>query len=107
MDDERNLMRFSQPMDDNGIPWTRGIAAGSLLVGALLLVTGRRGAGLAVAAAGASVALLENPEAVRNFWNSIPEAVHASQDFLARAEGLIDDINQQTGRLRSMISREA
>jgi hypothetical protein len=106
MDDERNLMRLEQPVDDNGMHWTRGVAAGSLLVGALLLVTGRRAAGLAVAAAGGAVALLEDPEAVRNAWNSIPDLVHSGQDFLSRAEGIIDDINQQKDRLRHMISRE-
>ncbi len=107
MDDERNLTRFEQPMDDSGMHWTRGVAAGSLVVGALLLVTGRRAAGLAVAAAGGAVALLEDPEAVRDAWNSIPDLVHSGQDFLSRAEGIIDDINQQKDRLRNMISREA
>jgi hypothetical protein len=107
MDDEKNLMRFPQPMEDNGVPWTRGVAAGSLLVGALLLVTGRRAAGLAMAAAGAGITLLENPEAVRKFWNSIPDYVHSGQDFLSRAEGVVDDLNRQCARLRSMMSREA
>lgn len=107
MDEDSRLMNFVRVEEDNGMHWTRGVAAGSMVMGALLLITGRRGAGLAVAAAGAGVALLENPAAVRDFWNTIPEYVHSGQDFLARAEGLIDDVNRQTERLRSMISREA
>ena len=108
MDDENNLMKFPHEMEENlsNIPWTRGLAAGSLLVGALLLVTGRRAAGLAIAAAGASVALLENPEAVQKFWDAIPDYVHSGQDFLGRAENLIDEVNRQGNRLRSMISHE-
>jgi hypothetical protein len=107
MDEERNLMRFPEPMEDNGMHWTRGVAAGSLLAGALLLVTGYRRAGLAVAAAGTTVGLLENPEAVRNFWNSIPDLVHAGQDFLSRTESFVDELNRQGNRLRNVLSREA
>lgn len=107
MDDERTLMTFPDPIEEQGMHWTRGVAAGSLVAGALLLVTGYRRAGLAVAAAGAAVGLLEHPEAVRDFWNSIPDLIHSSQDFLSRAESFIDDINQQTGRIRTMLSREA
>jgi len=107
MDDERNLMRFPEPMDDDGMHWTRGVAAGSLLAGALLLVTGYRRAGLAAAAAGTAVGLLEHPEAVRNFWNSIPDLVHSGQDFLSRAESFVDELNRQGCRIREMLSREA
>ncbi|MGA7885065.1 MAG: hypothetical protein WCA44_04935 [Acidobacteriaceae bacterium] len=107
MDSETNLMPFPQRSEEDSLTWHRGVAAGSLVAGALLLVTGYRRAGLAVAAAGATVALLENPEAVRNFWNSIPDLVHTSQDFLSRAESLIDDINRQRARIRNMLSREA
>jgi hypothetical protein len=107
MDDGRNLMAFPEVMEDNGMHWTRGVAAGSLLAGALLLVTGYRRAGLAVAAAGTAVGLLERPEAVRDFWNAIPDLVHSSQDFLSRAESFIDELNRQGGRIRDMLSREA
>jgi hypothetical protein len=107
MDSENKLMPFPERSEDDSLTWNRSLAAGSLIAGALLLVTGYRRAGLAVAAAGATVALLENPEAVRNFWNSIPDFVHTSQDFLSRAESLIDDINRQRARVRSMLSREA
>lgn len=108
MDSETNIMPFPERSEeDEHLTWNRGIAAGSLLAGAVLLVTGYRRAGLAVAAAGAAVALLENPDAVRNFWNAIPDAVHAGQDFLSRAESLIDDVNRQTARVRRLVSREA
>lgn len=103
-----NLTKLPAQIEDSlsGIPWTRGVAAGSLLAGAILLATGRRRSALAVAAAGAAVALLENPEALRDFWNSVPDYVHSAQDFLARAEGFIDEVNRQAGRVRSMIARE-
>ena len=59
---------------DNGWDknWVRTVAAGSLVTGAVLLATGKRKAGLAVAAAGTVFALLEDPEGVKKVWNSLP-----------------------------------
>jgi hypothetical protein len=88
------------------IPWTRSVAAGSLIVSALLLISGRRKSGIAVAAAGAAVALLENPEAVKNAWESMPRFVRAGQDFLVRVEDFVDELNKQGGRLRKVLTPE-
>ena len=51
---------------DNGWDknWVRTVAAGSLVTGAILLATGKRKAGLTVAAAGTIFALVEDPEGV-------------------------------------------
>jgi hypothetical protein len=86
------------------IPWTRSVAAGSLIVSALLLVSGRRKSGIAVAAAGAAVALLENPEAVKEAWESMPRFVRAGQDFLVRLEDFVDELNKQGKRLRDVLT---
>jgi hypothetical protein len=100
------MMKLPRQIDANGteIPWTRGVAAGSLIVGALLLISGRRKSGLAVAAAGATVALLENPEAVKNAWDSMPRFVRAGQDFLLRLEDLVEELNKQGVRLRKVLT---
>ena len=109
MTDENNLMKFPQQIEESlsGVPWTRGLAAGSLVASAVLLVTGRRRSAAIIAAAGATIALLENPDAVRDFWNSIPKHVRTGQEFLVRAEGFVDEINRQTNRVRDMLSRES
>jgi hypothetical protein len=86
------------------IPWTRTIAAGSLVVGALLLITGRRKSALAVSAAGAAVALLENPEIVREAWASMPRMVRTGQDFLVRIEDFVEELNKQGVRIRKVIA---
>ena len=53
--------------------WVRTVAAGSLVTGAILLATGKRKSGLAVAAAGTVFALLEDPQGVKKVWNDLPE----------------------------------
>jgi hypothetical protein len=88
------------------IPWTRSVAAGSLIVSALLLVSGKRKSGLAVAAAGAAIALLENPEAVKNAWEAMPRFVRTGQDFLVRMEDFVDELNKQGVRLRKVLTSD-
>ncbi|HTV15709.1 MAG TPA: hypothetical protein VME68_13400 [Acidobacteriaceae bacterium] len=88
------------------IPWTRSVAAGSLIVSALLLISGKRKSGLAVAAAGAAVALFENPGAVKEAWEAMPRFVRAGQDFLVRVEDFVDELNKQGGRLRNVLTPE-
>ncbi|MGC2582383.1 MAG: hypothetical protein WA399_09830, partial [Acidobacteriaceae bacterium] len=60
--------------------------------------------GLAAVAAGAAVALLENPEAVRDFWDQVPRLLRSSQDFLVRVEDFMEELNKQGIRLRKAVS---
>jgi hypothetical protein len=87
------------------VPWTRSLAAGTLLSSAVLLALGRRKAALAVAAAGGAVALLEDPEGVRKFWNDIPGYVQAGQRMLARFEGVIEQVADQGQSFKDVLKR--
>ena len=86
------------------VPWTRVVAAGSLLASAWLLFTGRRKAALAIAAGGAAVALLENPEAAREFWKGIPGYLHSAKDMLVRAEEFVEDVAEKGNKLRQTLT---
>jgi hypothetical protein len=86
------------------VPWTRVVAAGSLLAGAWLLFTGRRKAALAVAAGGAAVALLENPEVARELWKGIPGYLHSAKDMLVRAEEFVEDVAEKGNKLRQTLT---
>jgi hypothetical protein len=102
------MMKLPRQIEANltEIPWTRSVAAGSLLVSALLLISGKRKSGIAVAAAGAAVALLENPEAVKSAWESMPRVVRSGQDFLVRVEDFIEELNKQGARWRKVLTPE-
>jgi len=95
------------PGNSSAAPWTRSLAAGTLLTSAILLVLGKRKAALAVAAAGGAVALIEDPDAVRKFWNDIPSYVQAGQRLLARIEGLIEQAAEQGDHLKDVLKRAA
>jgi alpha-beta hydrolase superfamily lysophospholipase len=108
MDSDSQIMTVTKQIQSNlaKTPWTRAVAAGSLITGAVLLITGRRKSALAVAAAGAAVALLENPDMVRDAWESMPRLVRTSQDFLSRIEEFVEELNKQGIRLRKVISAD-
>ena len=104
MDSENPIMKLPRQIEATltEIPWTRSVAAGSLIVGALLLISGKRRSG--VAAAGATVALLENPQAVREAWESVPRLVRSGQNFLVRVEDFVDELNKQGVRLGKVVA---
>jgi len=102
--------RLKDSLDDN-LPggtsvWTRGLAAGSLLTGAVLLATGRRRAGLAVAATGSVFALLEESDAVREVWENLPDYLQSAQKALGRFETFIQDLSEQGDRIRHIIREQ-
>jgi hypothetical protein len=84
-------------------PWPRAMAAGSLLAGAVLLLAGRRKAALAAAVAGAAVATLERPEVLKELWDNTPKYLRAGQEFLLRAEDVVDDLRAKAEKIRGML----
>ncbi len=87
--------------------WTRGLAAGSLLTGAVLLATGRRRAGLAATAAGTVVALLEESDNVRDLWEKLPTYIQTAQQALGRFEVFVQDLAEQGDKIRRIIREQA
>jgi hypothetical protein len=91
----------------NSVPevhWTRVVGAGSLIVSAWLLLTGRRKAALAVAAGGAAVTLLENPEVAQELWKGMPGYLHSAKDMLVRVEEFVEDIAEKGNKLRKTLT---
>src|SRR6202012_380255 len=85
--------------------WVRTVAAGSLVTGAVLLATGKRKAGLAVAAGGTVFALLEDPEGVKQVWNSLPDYLESGHNFLGRFEKFVGEVTSQGEKLRSVVEK--
>ena len=111
MDVSKDLARLPRQIEDrlpgnfSVIPWTRTVAAGSLVTSAVLLLSGKRRGALAVAVGAAAVALLENPDAARELWNNIPNYIRAGQDFFIKAESFIEQLSEQGEKLRGMVER--
>jgi hypothetical protein len=85
--------------------WVRTVAAGTLVTGAVLLASGRRKAGLAIAAAGTVFALVEDPEGVKKVWNNIPDYLDNGHNMLSRFEKFIAELTSQGEKLRSVVEK--
>jgi hypothetical protein len=88
------------------ITWQRGVAAGSLITGAILLATGKRRAGIALTVVGAAAALLEDVEGTRQLWNSIPQYIESGQQVLGKVEKFVEELAEQGERVSKIISKQ-
>ena len=86
--------------------WTQAVAAGSLITGAVLLATGKRKAGLALTAVGATTALLEDAEGARHVWDNVPNYIQTGQQVLSRIERFVEEIAEQGERVRKMVNQQ-
>jgi hypothetical protein len=86
--------------------WARILSAGALITGAVLLATGKRKAGIALTAVGATAALLEDTEGTKEIWNSIPGYIEQGQQVLTRIERFVEDIAEQGERVRKMVNQQ-
>jgi hypothetical protein len=93
------------PQSCNDVRWLRYAAAGTLATGGALLVTGYRKAGLIAAATGAALAMLDQQEAVREWWNKLPGFLEEMHTTLGKAQTAVEDLSAQGEKLREMICR--
>jgi hypothetical protein len=85
--------------------WLLYTAAGTLLAGGVLLVTGNRKAGLAVAATGTALAMIDQQDTVKAVWDALPGYLTEVQGILARVQGTVEEIAAQGARLRAALGK--
>jgi len=86
--------------------WTHYVAAGTVIAGGALIATGHRRAGMAIAATGAAMALLEEQEAVKSWWKNVPAFLAEAQVFLDKVDGYVKEAAVQGARLQSILRRD-
>jgi|NGEPerStandDraft_6_1074524.scaffolds.fasta_scaffold399191_1 hypothetical protein len=90
---------------DHDKEWMGAAVGGTLLLGSVLLLSGKRRAGLVLTAAGTALALLEEQETVRAWWNALPAYLDNAQRLLEEAQKTIDDLSSKRDKLRSLFGR--
>jgi hypothetical protein len=93
------------PIAETELEITDLLVVGALVAGGVLMVSGRRREGLAVAAAGTALALLEEQEMVAQWWQTLPDYLNRAQDFLDRVERYLDEASTQGHRIQSILRR--
>ena len=87
-------------------PALRLAAGGTLLAGAVLLLAGRRKAGLAVTAAGTTLALLHEKETTLRWWAALPLVLENSQRFIGKAQQAFEGLNARKEQIKSALGKK-
>ena len=85
--------------------WAGIAAGGSFLAGGLLLLTGRKKAGLAMTAGAMALTMLDQQDTIKQWWNTLPSLLGDAQRMLDRAQNTIDELAAGRDKLRSMFDR--
>jgi hypothetical protein len=85
--------------------WMRIGVGATLLTGSLLLLTGKRKAGLLVTAAGTALAMLEHKELVRELFDTLPGYLERAQSMLDQAASTVEDLNNKREKIMSLLGR--
>ncbi len=83
--------------------WIRYAAAGTLAASGALLITGNRRAGLVAAASGVVLAMIDQQDSVRNWWNRLPGFLEELNGALGRAQVAVNDFSTQGEKLREVL----
>lgn len=85
--------------------WMRIGVGASLLTGSLLLLTGKRKAGLLLTAAGTALAMLDNREVVAEWWHALPQHLDKAQQILNQTQQTIDDLSTKRDKIFEMFGK--
>jgi hypothetical protein len=85
--------------------WVAIAAGATLAASGALMVSGKRRAGLVAAASGAALAMLDQQDTVRTWWNVLPVYLAEAQGLLSRVQTAIDDISAQRERLHKVLAK--
>ena len=85
--------------------WIGYAAGGTRIVGALLLLAGKRRAGTVAAAAGAALTLLDQKETLNAWWNALPVYIDDIQRILDQVQETVEEIAIQREKLHRILAR--
>lgn len=89
----------------DSIDWVRIAAASSLIAGGLLYIAGERRAGIAAAATGTALAMIDQQDVLRAWWRQLPGYVDQVQQMLDDVQTLVEDITGKRERLREVLGK--
>ncbi|HEY2470394.1 MAG TPA: hypothetical protein VGI45_21545 [Terracidiphilus sp.] len=105
-DKETRTARITEMPGTASVDWVKIAACGSLITGGLLLLSGQKRAALVMAASGTALAMLDQEETVRSWWNALPGYVDRAQYMVEQVREVVDDITEKGEAMRRALTRE-
>ena len=78
--------------------WKKAVVFGSIGAGAMLILSGRRTVGMAVAAGGLAVLASEYPEKFEGIWENAPDYLHKGMQIFATLQKVGTDFAEDAER---------
>jgi len=91
--------------DTQPVDWVKIAACGSLICGGVLLLTGRKRAGLIAAASGTALAMVEHEETLREWWKALPRYVVHARSVIDQVQEAVEKISDKGESLRRALRR--
>jgi hypothetical protein len=91
--------------NDCSVNWLRVTSAATLVTGGALLLAGKQRLGLAVAATGTSLALLDQQDSMKKWWALLPGYIVQVQSILNQVEEAVDEFAKQREKIGSVLGR--
>lgn len=82
--------------------WKKALMYGSFAAGAVLILAGKRPAGLAVAGVGLATLATEHPEKLKEFWRRMPEYVEKGGKAIDLAAAFLERFSERQTGYRSI-----
>jgi len=104
--DPANLSQAGSMKSKHNEPdWVGITAGGTFLAGGLLLLSGKKKAGMAVTAGAMALTAFDQQETIKEWWHTLPKYLDDVERLLGRAQNAIEDLSAKRDKLRSMFNR--
>ena len=91
--------------ENESVDWVKVAACVSLICGGLLLLSGRKRAGLLAAVSGTALAALDHQDTIRHWWDSLPRYVDQAHSVLDHVQEVVDKVSEKGQSLRRALGR--
>jgi len=91
--------------EQEALNWVGFAAGGALIAGGLLLLTGQRRAGMVAASAGTALALLDQQQTLKSWWNILPVYLDEFQATLGKVQKTVGEVEAKRARLHQIMGR--
>ena len=106
--DQTNGTQFDRPgLQNEKLNWVTYAAGTSLILGGLLLLSGKRRAGIVSASAGTALALLDQKETVSSWCLALPVYLNEVQNTLNHVQNAVNDLAAKRQTLHRILGRQS
>ncbi len=97
--------RANGPSNDGSANWLRITSAATLVTGGALLLAGKNRLGLVAAAAGTSMAMIDQQDALKKWWSLLPSYIAEVQGVLNQVEQAVGEFAEQREKIGNVLGR--